>query len=79
MKPLKRSKINQRTLALLFALAMTQTSFAQQTPQPAQAPPPASEPAPEGPSYRARSLPTDTFKPSERVSEDYPVAFPADI
>jgi hypothetical protein len=55
---------------------------AQQTPQPAPSTQPAtpeSAPPTDGPSYRARPLPTDTFKPSERVSEDYPVAFPADI
>jgi hypothetical protein len=66
---------------LMLVLGFGTASFAQQTPQPAppatQAPP--AEPAPQGPGYRARSLPTDTFKPSERVSEDYPVAFPADI
>ena len=32
-----------------------------------------------GPEYRTRAMPTDTFKPSEKVSEDYPIAFPADI
>ena len=32
-----------------------------------------------GPEYRTRAMPTDTFNPSEKVSEDYPIAFPADI
>jgi hypothetical protein len=34
---------------------------------------------PERPEYRARSLPSDTFKPSEKVQEDFPVPFPEDI
>ena len=32
-----------------------------------------------GSSSRRRSLPEDDFRPSERVSEDYPVPFPTDI
>lgn len=31
------------------------------------------------PKYKARPLPTDTFKPSEKISEDFPVPFPVDI
>lgn len=50
--------------------------------QPAASAPPAA-PAPQAeselPEYRTKSLPTDTFKPSEEVSEDYAVPFPADI
>ncbi len=33
----------------------------------------------ERPEYRARSLPNDTFNPSEKVQEDFPVPFPEDI
>ncbi len=33
----------------------------------------------ENPEYRRRSLPADTFKPSEEVSEDFAVPFPVDI
>ncbi len=48
--------------------------------QEATAPPaPPPEPSPDQPGYRVRAMPTDTFKPSEKVSEDFPVAFPADI
>jgi hypothetical protein len=44
------------------------------------APPPGSGQAEsERPEYRARSLPSDTFKPSEKVQEDFPVPFPEDI
>lgn len=51
--------------------------FAQQAP-PAQPPGPPPESS-ERPEYRTRALPTDTFKPSEQVSEDYAIPFPADI
>ena len=34
---------------------------------------------PNRPEYRRRSLPTDTFKPSEDISEDFAVPFPSDI
>lgn len=63
-------------LGLLPALALAQP--AQQV-QPA--PPQSSAPQAESelPEYRTRSLPTDTFKPSEEVSEDFAVPFPADI
>lgn len=51
-------------------------------PPPAPREPPAAEPAPERQSsieFRVRTHPEDTFKPSETVSEDFPVAFPVDI
>lgn len=35
--------------------------------------------APDRPEHRFRPLPEDTFKPSEEISEDYPVPFPVDI
>ena len=31
------------------------------------------------PEHRPRPLPTDTFKPSEDISEDFAVPFPVDI
>jgi len=31
------------------------------------------------PEYSRRALPADTFKPSEEISEDFPVPFPVDI
>ena len=34
---------------------------------------------PARPEYSARPLPADTFSPSEEISEDFPVPFPADI
>ena len=58
-------------LALYAALAV-----AQQPPAPA---PTLTPPDTERPEYRARPLPSDTFKPSEKVQEDFPVPFPEDI
>lgn len=60
-------------LVLLLSLLAAFATLAQ------QAPPPATPENTERPEYRARSLPTDTFKPSEQVVEDYPVPFPEDI
>ena len=37
------------------------------------------EPAAELPEHRARPLPADAFKPSEEISEDFPVPMPVDI
>ena len=31
------------------------------------------------PEHEVRPLPKDTFRPSEKVSEDFPVNFPVDI
>jgi hypothetical protein len=31
------------------------------------------------PEHQVKPLPNDTFKPSEKVSEDFPVPFPVDI
>jgi len=40
----------------------------------------AAEPAPPPrPEEQLRPLPNDTFKPSEEIPEDYPVAFPVDV
>jgi|GEM_PF-1312906 len=64
----------------LFVLcsACAASAWAQQG-QAAAPPPGSGEPEPERPEYRARSLPSDTFKPSEKVQEDFPVPFPEDI
>ncbi len=70
------------TRNFLFSLCLLQTltvvsaaEVEQTTPTPATT---GGEPAAQ-PEYRTRALPTDTFKPSEQVSEDYAVPFPADI
>ncbi len=71
----------QRTLGMfLFVLCSFCAAGAWAQQGQAAAPPPGSgEPEPERPEYRARSLPSDTFKPSEKVQEDFPVPFPEDI
>lgn len=64
-------------LLLLTGTGASNTAWAQ-----ASAPPPSPAPpveASEHPEYRTRALPTDTFKPSEQVSEDFAIPFPADI
>jgi len=33
----------------------------------------------ERPEFTRRTLPSDTFKPTEEISEDFPVPFPVDI
>lgn len=63
-------------VAALTLIAATPV-LAQQAPQ--GAPPPQTQPDPERPEYRARRLPTDVFRPSEKVQEDVPVPFPEDI
>lgn len=73
----------QRHLAKIFLLTtlvitMTQAIFAQENPAPRE------EEAPQIPSsgkpeYNFKKLPNDTFKPSEKISEDFPVPFPVDI
>lgn len=67
------NRLPRALLAVLLGLALAAPARAADP-----APPPAPEPE-ERPEYRARSLPTDTFKPSEQVSEDYAIPFPADI
>ena len=66
------------SLLLLQILTVASTARAEQTTPTAPAPAAGGEPAAQ-PEYRTRALPTDTFKPSEQVSEDYAVPFPADI
>ena len=44
-----------------------------------QSPEPDVSQVPSGTEYRRRKLPNDVFKPSERISEDFPVPFPVDI
>ncbi len=64
-------------LPLLLSVLAVPASAQPATPAPPSAPAPQAES--ELPEYRTKSLPTDTFKPSEEVSEDYAVPFPADI
>ena len=59
-------------------VAVPLNSAAQNTPrQNQEAPPP--RPSADNPEYKIKKLPNDTFKPSEKISEDFPVPFPVDI
>lgn len=59
-------------------LLLSNNSVAQQNAQPNQeAPPPI--PSAGSAEYKIKKLPNDTFKPSEKISEDFPVPFPVDI
>jgi len=68
-----------RPLRGLLAATLCAVAIAARAEDPPPAPPPAPADDTERPEYRARALPTDTFKPSEQVSEDFAVPFPADI
>ncbi len=80
-----RSEVSLLALVALLACmpAVARAQSAAQAPPGTGAagspPAPAEQPLQDRPEYRTRSLPQDTFKPSERVSEDYPVPFPEDI
>lgn len=63
---------------LLAVAAAGSAADAQESATRQPSPPPPAEDA-ERPEYRTRALPTDTFEPSEQVSEDYAIPFPADI
>lgn len=61
---------------IIFALpglsaAQTNTTSENETPPPI--------PSSGNPEYKIKSLPNDSFKPSEKISEDFPVPFPVDI
>lgn len=64
---------------IIFSLVLTTSVRAQQSDS-EEAPAPISQAAErDGAEYKFRPLPADTFKPSEKISEDYPVPFPVDI
>lgn len=69
------TRIATRVVGAVMALAGAWAQ-AQQTPATPPPPPAANQ---ERPEYRARALPSDTFKPSEQVQEDFPIPFPEDI
>ncbi|MGD9602425.1 MAG: hypothetical protein AB7O21_13605 [Gammaproteobacteria bacterium] len=73
----RRLRPVRRGLAAVALCALALATRAEPPAAPSPAPAPAEDP--ERPEYRARALPTDTFKPSEQVSEDFAVPFPADI
>ena len=64
------------TLAFLCCFVAT-ASMAQEQQAPREEPPPISSSG--RPEYAKKKLPNETFKPSEKISEDFPVPFPVDI
>jgi hypothetical protein len=63
----------------LLAVIVTSSARAQEQTQTESAPRTDGTSETQKPELTRRSLPTDTFKPSEEISEDYPVPFPVDI
>ena len=62
----------------VFAIALpSPPTGAQEQPPPTEEPP--AIPSGGRPEYTPKKLPNDTFKPSEKISEDFPVPFPVDI
>lgn len=74
-----RDKLRRLMLAsaLGFVCSVPGALFAQDQQTPSEEPPPI--PAGGRPEYTKKQLPNETFKPSERISEDFPVPFPVDI
>ncbi|MEX2479971.1 MAG: hypothetical protein WD928_03820 [Gammaproteobacteria bacterium] len=70
---------NKGLVLLCAVLCFTAAVAAQDSAQ--RGPPPEQRDANDGrlPEHQLRSLPDDTFKPSEEISEDFPVPFPVDI
>lgn len=64
---------------LLLALACQYEVASAQVSPATTSPPPPSSSEESLPEYRTKALPTDSFQPSEEVSEDFAVDFPADI
>ena len=74
-----RDKLKRLMLAsaLGFVCSAPGAVFAQDQQTPSAEPP--TIPSGERPEYRKKKLPNDVFKPSEKISEDFPVPFPVDI
>jgi hypothetical protein len=71
---------SERALLRALAFAFLATAGLAGAAEKDEAPPAPPAPPPSGQrEYEAQPLPDDTFKPSEEVSEDYPVPFPVDI
>ncbi len=70
--PMKRIFLSI-VMVIIPTLVAAQTGGERET----ETPPPI--PSSGNPEYKIKSLPNDTFKPSEKISEDFPVPFPVDI
>ena len=65
------------TTSALLCFFVATAGMAQEQLAPSEAPPPLSSSG--RPEYATKKLPNETFKPSEKISEDFPVPFPVDI
>ena len=66
-------------ILLSVVMSVTPIFLAAQTGDDSEAETPPPIPSSGNPEYKIKSLPNDTFKPSEKISEDFPVPFPVDI
>lgn len=76
-----RNRISPRYWLLLAgALSVAAPLVAEETPADDQAAAPSNQDQQtDRPEYHSRPLPGDVYTPSDKVSEDIPVTFPADI
>ena len=65
------------TTVALIAYLVCGAVLAQEQQSPGEEPPPIASGG--RPEYTKKKLPNETFKPSEKISEDFPVPFPVDI
>ena len=65
------------TAALIACHICGAAVLAQEQQSPGEEPPPIASGG--RPEYTKKKLPNETFKPSEKISEDFPVPFPVDI
>ena len=65
------------TTVALIACLVCGAVLAQEQQSPGEEPPPIASGG--RPEYTKKKLPNETFKPSEKISEDFPVPFPVDI
>jgi len=75
----RRAGLARGALVLLGALLAASAAAEPAPPAPPRAPPGETPPPAGRPEHEFRPLPADTFKPSETISEDFPVPFPVDI
>ena len=65
------------TVTVITCLMLGAAATAQEQQAPGEEPPPIASGG--RPEYTKKKLPSETFKPSEKISEDFPVPFPVDI
>ena len=74
---MRNKMLHLTSVVCIIVLAVGGLVNAQEQQDIGEEPPPI--PAGGRPEYNPKKLPNDTFKPSEKISEDFPVPFPVDI